>query len=420
MNALSSETLRILVVSPRERVRDQLGEALVGRIGDHRLFWVSQPELALVRALDLVPHVVFVDSDLEGTDEILLVRQIVTNIPGAAVIAMVEWDAMARASQVVLAGARGFITKPLHADDVNTTLRQVLSRGVGVTAETGLETMTEGRVVVFCAPKGGTGRTTLAVNTAVALHQLSTSPVVLVDADYAAPALDVALNLHSDRTVADLLPRLSQLDRELVSGVLLAHASGIKVLLAPPPAGLSSPISLPRVQQILVVLRRMFPWVLVDLGLPMDETAYAFLDTADCIIMSVLPEMVGLRNTRLMLNQFRGRGYSEDKVWLVLNRASMAGGVSGANIEGRLQITIKHRVPDDQPLATHAVNRGVPIVMSHRRSIVAKAIRGLAEDLIDELGSEEDLLRSAAKPRRHRARGLLRALLGTPRTPQAL
>ena len=177
-------------------------------------------------------------------------------------------------------------------------------------------------------------------------------PVVLVDADYAAPALDVALNLQGERTITDLLPRLSRLDKELVLGVLANHVSGLQVLLAPPPADLSKPISLPQVQQVLSWLKRMFPWVIVDLGLPLDDTAFAFLDGADRIVMTVLPEMIGLRNTRLMLDQLHGRGYPDDKIWLVVNRAGLPGGVSVGDIGARLQVRVKHTVPDDQPLAT--------------------------------------------------------------------
>jgi pilus assembly protein CpaE len=252
-------------------------------------------------------------------------------------------------------------------------------------------------VVVFCAPKGGTGRTTLAINLATSLQKLSGEPVALVDADYAAPALDVALNINPERDVADLLPRLSQLDEALISAVLQKHASGLEVLLAPPPADLSSPISLPRVQRILVVLQRMFPWVVVDLGLPLDETAFAFLDSADRILVSALPEMVGLRNTRLLLEQLRDRGYAEDKVWLVLNRADMKGGVSRGDIERRLQVPFERSVPDDQPLATHCINRGVPLVISHSRSAVGRAIRGLAKELMDDLspGVERERARPA-------------------------
>jgi pilus assembly protein CpaE len=214
-----------------------------------------------------------------------------------------------------------------------------------------------------------------------------------MDADYTLPALDVALNLRSDRTVADLLARLSSLDEDLLSGVLAAHASGIKVLLAPPPSDDGShPVSLPQVQQILAVLKRMFPWVIVDLGLPLNETAYAFLDEADRILVSVVPDMVALRNTRRMLDQLHSRGYPEDKVWLLLNRATIRGGVRKKDIEERLRMNAKltHLVPDDRSLVTLSINRGIPLVVSHGRSVVGRAIDQLAQGLIDDLPGPEN------------------------------
>ena len=133
----------------------------------------------------------------------------------------------------------------------------------------------------------------------------------------------------------------------------------------------------------------MFSWVIVDLGLPLDETAFAFLDGADRTIMTVLPEMVGLRNTGLMLDELRGRGLAEEKIWLVLNRATMRGGVSQSDIQERLRLGVTYRCPDDQPLATHSINRGVPLVMSHPRSAVGRAIRKLAQQLIEELPADD-------------------------------
>ena len=103
---------------------------------------------------------------------------------------------------------------------------------------------------------------------------------------------------------------------------------GSKVLLAPPPADLTESLTLPQIQHILVMLKRMFPWVIVDLGLPLDDTAFAFLDGAEQIIMTVLPEMVGLRNSQLMLDYFQMEGYPAEKIWVVLNRSSIRGGVA--------------------------------------------------------------------------------------------
>ncbi len=379
---IPGQTLRILLVSTQEALRTQVGMALVNpRIGDHRLYWVSQPDLALARAQELVPHVILVDDALGGTDPVPLIRQLTSSVPVAATIALVTEDAMNEARQAVLVGARSFVAKPFLEEELIPTILQVFAWQHLSAPEPKPVEKALGYTVAFCAPKGGTGRTTLAINAAVSLRKVAREPIILVDADYAAPALDVALNLRSDRNIADLLPKLSRLDEDLISSVLAQHASGVNVLLAPPPADLTSPLSLMQVQHILVMLKRMFPWVIVDLGLPLDETTFAFLDGADRIIMSVLPEMVGLRNTRLMLDQLFARGYPDDKVWLVLNRATMRGGVSQRDIETRLRISIRFSIPDDQALATHSINRGVPIVLSHPRSAVARAVQRLARQL---------------------------------------
>jgi pilus assembly protein CpaE len=396
---IAGETARIWLVSTDEALRDAVGEALAGRAGDHRLYWVSQPELAAGRATDLLPHVIVVDDALGGTPPSLFVSQLGARIPGAAILVLLEAGAFDQARESVLAGARGFVIKPLQPDEFIATLRQVVAaRRTATPATSAVSQAINGRIIVFCAPKGGTGRTTMAINTAVSLHSATREPVALVDADYAAPALDVALNLQGERTITDLLPRMSQLDKELVSGVLADHASGIRVLLAPPPADLTKPISLPQVQHVMSWLKRMFPWVLVDLGLPLDETSFAFLDGADRIIMSVLPEMIGLRNTRLMLDQLHERGYPDDKIWLILNRAGLVGGVSVRDIESRLHVRIKLTVPDDQPLATLTVNRGVPAVLSHRRSALAKAYQRLGAELANEM-RDETLPASTAEAR---------------------
>jgi len=264
----------------------------------------------------------------------------------------------------------------------------VIAPGRDLSEEERRPSLDQGKVIVLCAPKGGTGRTTLAVNLAAQLHETTEDPVVLVDADYAAPAVDVALNVDAQRDITDLLPRLARVDEQLVRSVLRDHASGMKVLLAPPPSSLSSRLSLPKVQRILTILRRMFSWVIVDLGLPLDETAFAFLDSADRIIVSVVPEMVGLRNTRLLMDELREQGYANSKLSLVLNRSDIKGGVSKSDIKDHLKVAFEHSVPDDQPLATHSINRGVPLVMSHPRSAVAKAVKGIARELIDDLTPE--------------------------------
>jgi pilus assembly protein CpaE len=414
-NSSAGDPLRLLLISEDESLRDVITVALRGRLNDFRLFWVAQPELATTRVLDLLPHVIFVDDVLGGAPPAQLVKQLVQAAPGSPVLVLVAENAVATARQSIVAGARSFITKPINEIDFASNMREILAeKGAAPGREEAhmAQAATMGRIVTFVAPKGGTGRTSTAVNLAIALHQATKRSLVLVDADFAAPSVDVALNLRDDHNLTDLLPRLAQFDQELASGILAQHASGIRVLQAPPPAELKSPISVPQVQQLLAQLKRMFGWVVVDLGLPLNETGYAFLDAADRIVMTLLPEMTGLRNTRLILNQFRGRGYGGDKLYLVLNRATMPSGVSKADIEKRLNVRIRHAIPDDQALASYSINRGVPYMLGKGRGALAKAVRELADHLVYDLTRTEPSHAQAPAKTREGAKSSLFGRLG--------
>ena len=358
--------------------------------------------------LDLLPHLIFVDEALGGASPAQLIKQLAQAAPASPILVLVAESAVATARPSIVAGARSFVTKPINEVDFASNLREILAQKGAAPGRDEAHAATMGRIITFVAPKGGTGRTSTAINTSIALHQATKKSLVIVDADFAAPSVDVALNLRDDHDLTDLLPRLAQFDQELASGILAQHATGIRALLAPPPAEEGTPITVPQVQQLLAQLKRMYAWVVVDLGLPLDETGYAFLDASDRIVMTLLPEMTGLRNTRLMLNQFRGRGYAGDKLYLVLNRATMPSAVSKGDVEKRLNVRIQHAVPDDQALASYSINRGVPYMLGKGRSALANAVRDLANHLVYDLAPASRIKTKASEG----AKGSLLGRLG--------
>lgn len=412
------DTLRILLIAERESLREQVGAILAQYAGDHRLFWVAQAEVAAKRAEDLLPHLILVDDDLSGIPAPQVVRQLSAAVPAAVTLVMVSDNAMGIARQAVINGARGFVVKPLIADDFWSTIYQLLVQNQAPTAEVNRENA-PGRVIVFVGPKGGTGRTLITINTAISVHKETGQSLVLVDADYNAPALDVALNLEGDNDISMLLARISRLDRELISSVLVKHSSGIQVLLAPPPSYGTLDLSLPQIEQIISNLRGMFDWVVIDLGVMPDESHYAFLDNADYIVITALPELVCLRNTRLLLDQLHSRGYGDNKVRLVLNRAGISGGVSQGDIEHRLHVRINHTVPDDQPLVSLSVNRGVPLVMSHPRSALARAFQSLARQFVADSKSDARAAGAAEPAQAQRRGGVFQRMFHRPSSADA-
>ena len=76
----------------------------------------------------------------------------------------------------------------------------------------------------------------------------------------------------------------------------------------------------------------------------------------------------------------------------MLNRADLRGGVSVADIEARLRIRVRFRIPDDQALATYSVNRGVPLLMSHSDTRLGKAMRSFSGELVREVMGADTLV----------------------------
>jgi pilus assembly protein CpaE len=80
-------------------------------------------------------------------------------------------------------------------------------------------------------------------------------------------------------------------------------------------------------------------------------------------------------------------GYDEAKVQLVANRNDSSGGIKASDVEASLGRKIPHTIVSDGRTLVLAVNRGVPFVISHRDSQVAKDIFSLAQKVAQAEGA---------------------------------
>jgi pilus assembly protein CpaE len=307
----------------------------------------------------------------------------------------------------MLAGAREFLVKPFSADELTASIRQVYTRerekqsrfvptavaGPSNGSSAGHE---PGAIVAVFSPKGGVGRTTIAVNLAVAAATLGRR-VALVDASFQFGDVGVLLNLNpKSKSIGDLAQELDQGELESLDTFMISHSSGVRVLLAPPKPEQAELIGPSAVRKVMERLRQDYDLVIVDCPATFNEPTIAVLDQADTILTLLTLEITSVKNMRLFIEVAEQLGYGKDKLRLVLNRADSTLGIRVADVEHSIGRKVDHTVVSDGRSVVYALNRGVPFFLSNREAQVSQDILRLAQAVAGSTSKAAELVAAGA------------------------
>jgi len=384
--------IQVLVVTDTDRAFSWVTEAVEGEediVVTGRANNPAETEQALK---DSCPDAIVVDAAIGEIDMVSLTQDLMFKGVRAPIVALTIEGDIERARQLILAGARSFVPIPLRDGELARTLRQVVEmeniRRVQVPVNgsaAGVRRRNATCLAVY-SPKGGVGCTTLSANLAVALQIVGKQKVILLDAARQLGHVGLVMNLRAPHTLPDLLPHISELDPELMRRIVVNHISGIDVLLSSPQVKKDKEISPKAIQRIIEVLTEMYDFIVVDVPKTLDEYSFSILKSAGHILTVVVPEVPAIRDTKLFLEACGQTDHLDEKIELVLNRASGDHGVKVSEIESALKHKIIAQIPEDPSLVSYALNRGVPFVQSHQRSPVGKSVLLLAQRLA---GGEE-------------------------------
>ncbi len=392
------EKIRILIVDDIADTRENLAK-LIGFEPDMEVAGTAGGgQEAVNLAKKERPHVILMDINMPDMDGITATEIISNTVPESPIIMMSVQGEQDYLRRSMLAGAREFLVKPFSADELINSIRHVhelekvrraryapvasaAAAGTpGVLAPAARET---GKIITFFSPKGGVGRTTIATNLAVALHQATSKPVVLVDGSLPFGDIAVILNMSPKaKTIADLIGSFETADSDVVESILVQHSTGIKVMLAPPTPESTELITGAHIKHVMELLRERYAYIVIDTWPSFQEQVITMLDVADVILTLMTLEITSLKNVRVFMEIVEKLGYDEQKVQLVANRNDSSGGIKASDVEASLGRKIPHTIVSDGRTLVLAVNRGVPFVISHRDSQVAKDIFALAQKIM--------------------------------------
>ena len=239
----------------------------------------------------------------------------------------------------------------------------------------------QGSVIAVFSPKGGVGKTTIAVNLALALTDKGSRQVCLVDFDLAFGDVAITLQLFPEHTIADAVAMQADLDAESLDGLLTKYSENLCALVAPTTPLAKATITQELVGKILTSLKQRFDYVVVDTPPAFDDVVLQAFDASDLLLLVLTLDIPALKNIKVTLETLELLNFPREKCRIVLNRADAKVGLTLNEVETTLHSDIAASIASAREVPA-SVNRGEPIVIALPRHPVSQTFMTLARDCV--------------------------------------
>jgi pilus assembly protein CpaE len=252
-------------------------------------------------------------------------------------------------------GVRDFLRRPISAVDLGQLIERFRCQAASGPARWG-------KVVTFISNKGGVGKSTLAVNTALGLARRYPERVLLVDTSLQMGVCAALLDLEPALTLTDAARERDRLDEMLIRQLATPHSSGLHLLAAPPDAMVAAEVDDDLISRVLTLSRRAYDYVIVDTFPMFDGVAMAVVDSCDqayVVLENVVPTLLGIAKLLTLLDAV---GFPRNRQRIVINRyVRHSGCLKPSDVALRLGRDVDHVVPYSRGLIA-AANLGRPYV----------------------------------------------------------
>ncbi|MCK9485505.1 MAG: response regulator [Dehalococcoidia bacterium] len=357
-------------------------------------------------AVERAPSIILLSLEEPPMRGLTTIEALQRQIPQVPVVAYSSRAEPAFLRRAMRAGARDFLLKPMRPDDlaeaVQAALAQERARGDETSEGRGL-----GTIVTVAGAKGGIGKSTLAVNLAVALRQSSGQDVALLDADVQFGDVGVMLDVETtaERCISFLARGAMEVSRQAVADCLVTHSSGVDVLGVFPEPQDWRVVGPERIARIATALAETHEYVVVDTPGTINELVAASVCEADIVLLVTSMELSSIKDTKTAVRILQSLEVDPGRIRLVINNSTDASTVTASDVAEATGLRVAQAIPHDRHLG-RSVQRGVPVLLEQPGGGFSRAVYEMAAAITG----------TAAQP----GRRSLRSLLTQPLTQRAL
>ncbi len=237
-------------------------------------------------------------------------------------------------------------------------------------------------ITTVFSPKGGVGKSVVAVNLAAALAS-GAGPAVVLDLDVQFGDDALMLRLVPHHTLADAVSAGELLDEELLRSFLAHHdKSGVDVLPATTSPSGADQLPAAAFMRVLSLLAGMYSYVVIDTPPQLNEAVLQAVARSDLTCFVVGMDVPSVKSARLALQAFEVISVPRDRILVTLNRAGSRVFLTTADVEKALGARVGAALPSDI-CVPQSVNQGSPAVLVYPRSPFSVEMASLAEEVME-------------------------------------
>lgn len=239
-----------------------------------------------------------------------------------------------------------------------------------------------GYIISVLGGKGGVGKSTFAVNYAIATSIDTKGKVLLIDLDpKACGDLGMLLGSKPKRTLLELGSHEGKFDPNSLQNYVSVHPSGIHYLpsvLEPEQMGSLDPS---HVSKALALLSGFYNYIIIDLGSDIDGPTVKAFEASTLIFVLTLPEILVLHHTRRIIEKVQNLLFPPEMIKLVVNRFSATKGINPQLIQTNLKKPVLGVIPEDELTTVNSMTKAQPFITSAPRTEITKSYFFLARNL---------------------------------------
>lgn len=373
----------VLVVDPDVNVRTDVKKALTRAqftlAGESGL---GIDAVSLARSIQ--PEVILISNEEPVMPALQTIEALANALPETPIVVYSSLSNMETVRKAMLAGARDYLVKPLSSAELSRSIYTVLEaeekRRMRHARQMESVPM-EGVVITVASLKGGVGKTTTAVNLAIALRRETGQSVALIDTEpnYG----DVAILMGMDdvpltQSLSHVARRSDELDRNSVLDYLIPHPTGVLVLPTAAHLDTWQEVQPERVQKLIRLIAQTQDYLVVDTPAGLHDATAAALETASLDLLVTTPDITSIKDTILALNMLKAWGLVKEKIRVVMNHTYSRNGVRNEDVRQVLEHEIFWNIPYDPEVQTCS-QLGQAVTVAYPESKASQSMAGLAQ-----------------------------------------